>query len=77
MLEANRQLCEHRVSRGGTETETEGERRAERRWVGVNVTEQSLVILPRYSDLFVILPQMFARSRDGATHSSHCWAVVW
>lgn len=56
MLEAGCQLCEHRVSRGGKETE--------RRWVGVNVTEQSLVILPCYSDLFVILPQMFAQRRS-------------
>lgn len=76
-LEAQRtqpdcQLCERRV----------GERRerewaAERRCVGVNVTEQSLVIPPRYSDLFVILPQMFSWSRDGATHSRHCWLVGW
>lgn len=65
MLKAQRtrpdcQLCEHRVSRGGRERE----RGTDRRWVGVNATEQSLVILPCYSDLFVILLQMFSWSRD-------------
>lgn len=78
MLEAKRtrldcQLCEHRVSRGGRQRE----RMKDRRWVGVNVTEQSLVILPCYSDLFVILLQMFYWSRDRATHSLHCWSAGW
>ncbi len=67
------QLCEHRVSRGGRRSE----RTEDRRRVGVNVTEQSLVILPLYSDLFVILLQMFYWSPDGATHSLHCWSVGW
>lgn len=35
---------------------------ADRRRVGVNVTDQSLVVLPRHSDLFVILRQMFSWS---------------
>lgn len=56
------QLCEHRVSRGGRMRESA----ADRRRVGVNVTDQSLVVLPRHSDLFVILRQMFSWSWDGA-----------
>lgn len=34
-----------------------------------------IIILPSYSHLFVIPPQMFARGSGRATHCSHCWAL--
>lgn len=70
------QLCEHHVSKVKREREPEEGReiRADRCVLGVNATEQSLVMLPCYSGLFIILIQIFPCTEP---QSLHCWAAGW